>query len=495
MSSESEKKLLKTIEKKIPELEIISKAEELNPYKTANPIIDDGAMPMAVAKPSDVEQLRNLIKVANEDGFCIVPVSSGAPHLKGGLKCLLPHILVDLSAWKKIPMIDRRNRVCMVEPGVTYGELLSALEPYGMTLSMPLAPRATKSVLSAVLDREPSTLPNKQWDISDPLASTEFVFGTGDVFRTGAAGGPGSLEKQRAVGGAQKSPMGPSQTDFHRVLQGSQGSMGIVTWATLRTELKPTSQEPLLACDDELEKLIPFAYEVQRPWLGEHSFILDRNALAMLMTHESPQDFQVVRASLKKFTCLQNIAGFERLPKERVEYQKADIMEIAEKNRIELTKICGEVSAEALLKKALTPCGNRDWRHSLKGHCLSIFFLTTLDKTPNFIALFEKITHKYGGSFGTYIQPVVQNHACHIEFMVPFNHLNSNEIKQMKKLEEEAVNELSQAGAFFSRPYGSAEKLPFKKNPLYTQLLKKIKDIFDPNGIFNPTKFSLSEEV
>jgi FAD/FMN-containing dehydrogenase len=129
MSSESEKKLLKTIEKKIPELEIISKAEELNPYKTANPIIDDGAMPMAVAKPSDVEQLRNLIKVANEDGFCIVPVSSGAPHLKGGLKCLLPHILVDLSAWKKIPMIDRRNRVCMVEPGVTYGELLSPSSP------------------------------------------------------------------------------------------------------------------------------------------------------------------------------------------------------------------------------------------------------------------------------------------------------------------------------------------------------------------------------
>lgn len=495
MSSESEKSLLKTIERKIPNIGVSNKVEELNNYKTYNPLIDVTVPPIAIAKPADVEQLRKLIIAANEEGFCVVPVSSGAPHLKGGIKCSMPHILVDLSAWKRIPMIDRRNRVCMVEPGVTYGELLYALEPYGMTIPMPLAPRSTKSVLSAVLDREPSTLPNKQWDISDPLGSTEFIFGNGDVFRTGAGGGPGSLEKQRAVGGTQKSPMGPSQTDFHRVLQGAQGSMGIVTWATLRTELKPSIQDPLVACDDELEKIISFVYEVQRSWLGEHSFILDRNALAMLMTHESPNDFASLRESVKKFVCIQNIAGFERLPKERVEYQKADITETAQKNRIELGKTCGELPAEILLKKATTPCGNRNWRHSLKGHCLTIFFLSTLDKAPKFITSFEKLADKHTVIFGTYIQPVVQNHACHIEFMVPFNPMNKSEVSQMKKLEEEAVNELSTEGAFFSRPYGGAERLPFRKNPLYAELLKKIKGIFDPNGVLNPDKFCFSDEV
>ena len=55
---------------------------------------------------------------------------------------------------------------------MTYSQLLEALRPHGMTVSLPLAPRDTKSVIGAVIDREPSTWPNRQWDISDPVAST-----------------------------------------------------------------------------------------------------------------------------------------------------------------------------------------------------------------------------------------------------------------------------------------------------------------------------------
>ena len=128
-----------------------------------------------------------------------------------------------------------------------------------------------------MMDREPSTWPNKQWDVADPVASTEFLFGNGEFFRTGAAGGPGSLEKQRAVGGAQKSPIGPSQTDFHRVVQGSQGSMGIVTWITIRAEMKPSIEEPFLIGAEKIESLIPFVYEFNaRGSANTHSFSIAR---------------------------------------------------------------------------------------------------------------------------------------------------------------------------------------------------------------------------
>jgi len=446
-----------------------------------------------VARPAGVDQLQQLVQLANAHAWRLVPVSSAPPHGKGSLACADEHLLVDLSSWKEIQRVDRRNRVCLIEPGVTYPELLTALRPFGMTVPMPLAPRSTKSVAAAVMDREPSTWPNKQWDISDPVACTELIFGTGDLFRTGAAGGPGTLEQQRAVGGAQKSPMGPSQTEFQRVVQGAQGCLGIFTWITVRTELLPALEEPRLLGAEALDTIIPLVYEAERPSLGEHCFILDRSAAAMLMTYPAPQNFAATRKDLPPFLCLQNVAGFERLPRERVAYQLQDITEIASRHGLKLCSSLGPLSARDLLARATSPCGPRDWRHALRGHCLSIFFLTTLDRAPSFLELAKKAARDLPDpeSLGTYLQPIVQNHACHMELMFPYDPNNPTEVDRFRHFEEELVRELLEAGAFFSRPYGASERMAFASNPLNFAVLTKVKKIFDPNRVLHPGKFGL----
>ena len=43
-------------------------------------------------------------------------------------------------------------------------------------------------MLASVIDREPHIWPRMQWDMQDPVASTEFIYGTGELFRSGAAG-------------------------------------------------------------------------------------------------------------------------------------------------------------------------------------------------------------------------------------------------------------------------------------------------------------------
>ena len=478
----------------LPESSLGTAEDNPDMYALSNPLLENGNTPLMTASPGSPEELVGLVKKANEEKFGLVPVSSGAPHEKGGLSCNEPHVVVDLSNWKAIERPDRRNRVVTIEPGVTYDELLEILGQHGMTISMPLAPRSKKSVMAAVMDREPSTWPNRQWDHADPLGSTEFIFGTGDVFRTGAAGGPGSRAQQRKSGGAQKSPMGPSQTDFQRVVQGSQGSMGITTWVTLRTEIKPTIEKPRLLGSGDVEKLIPFVYQVQRPWIGEHSFILDKNAASALMTYDEKGKFDSVRDSLPGYICLQNIAGFDRLPQKRVDYQFADINEMADKAGLKMEESIGQVSAKSLLARATKSCGKRDWRHSVKGHSLKVIFMSTLDKTPVFINEMKEVCEKHGvdeNTLGIYLQPVLQNHACHIEFMVFYDPDNAAEIEKMKAVENEAVVNLTEKGAFFNRPYGKALDTAFKKNHLNYDILKKIKNIFDPNRVLNPGKFGL----
>ena len=217
------------------------------------------------------------------------------------------------------------------------------------------------------MDREPTTWPNKQWDGSDPVGSTEFIFGSGEHFRTGAGGGPGSLEAQRRAGGAQKFSSGPSHTDFHRVLQGAQGTMGIVTWASMRVELLPSLEEPRLIGAKSIEALIPYVYDVQRALLGEQSFILSRHALASLMASGDAARFASLCESLPAYVCLQNIAGFERLPEERVAYQQDDIAAHAAAHDLKLERGLGDVSARDLHARAGRSCGTRDWRTELRG--------------------------------------------------------------------------------------------------------------------------------
>ena len=98
------------------------------------------APPSEVVRPVDADALHALVREANGAGSALVVTSSGQTHFRDGLSCREPHRLVDLSTWKRIDLIDRRNRVCLIEPGVTYDEILAALAPHGMTIPMPLTP-------------------------------------------------------------------------------------------------------------------------------------------------------------------------------------------------------------------------------------------------------------------------------------------------------------------------------------------------------------------
>jgi FAD/FMN-containing dehydrogenase len=489
-------KFLEHLQKLIPAGTLSANQEERTAAARYG-IQQQGHLPTCILRPGNDEELGSIIQHANETGLNLTVTSSTGTHRRGGITNQNEHILLDLSHWKKIDLIDRRNRVCRVEPGVTYSELTAALAVYGMTIPMPLPPRDGKSVLAAVMDREPGTWANKQWDSSDPVCSTAFFFGSGERFRTGAAGGPGSIEQQRSSGGAQKHSGGPSQTDFHRVVQGSQGTMGIVTWITLRTEIMPSVQKAFLVGAERLEDLLEYIYAVQRGLLGEQSFVLNRSAAALLMSGESRTDFTDVRDSLPEYVCLQNIAGFERLGQERFAYHQQDIERIARKNDLQLAPAIGRLSAGALFDQATRSCGETDWRDSLTGACLSIILQSTLNRMPFLIEAFTEVATAFGISasdMGVYIQPMVQNHACHLELLVPFEPDSPQQVERMRQVEKEATVRLIASGSFFSRPYGSAADLVWEQNPTNTQLVRTIKRIFDPNHVLQRGKWFVETE-
>ena len=446
--------------------------------------------PQFVARPENVDEVQEIVKWANSTGTPLIPVSSGPPHFRGDTVPSLGGVVVDLSRMKRIIRINRRNRVAMVEPGVTFAELQIELKKEGMRLPMPLSPRRSKSVIGSCLEREPTMIPKYQWDISDPLLCTEVVFGTGDLFRTGEAAGPGSLEDQWASGQAQTNAMGPFQVDFFRLIQGSQGTMGILTWATVKCELLPQLQKTFLVASQKLEDLLDFTYKLLWARLGDELLILNNFNLATLLA-ENPDEIKSLRETLPPWVLMVCVAGYERLPEERVDYQEKDVMDTAQRFGVMPVTAIDGIQGVDILEALSTVSAEPYWKLRYKGGCHDIFFLTTLGKTPEFIACMDQMAAEAGHpgiDIGVYLQPQIQGRACHCEFNLSYDPANPKELEKVRKLFFDASKELMGMRGFFSRPYGPWAEMAYGRDGQSAMALRKVKGIFDPNNVMNPGK-------
>jgi hypothetical protein len=440
--------------------------------------------PKYVIWAKNKNQVQKIINLANSLSFSIIPVSSplGPRHHGDTIPRNSNSIILNLCKMKKVIDINKKNRVAMIEPGVTFGELIPRLHKKGLRILTPLHPRAFKSVLTASLEREPITIPRYMWDSSDPLLCTEVFFGTGDLFKTGTAAGPGSIKQQQKSGQAQINPMGPTQFSPFRVIQGAQGSIGIVTWVTLKLELLPSIQKVYHFQSESIEPLLDFQYELLKYRLCDELFILNNLNLACLI-EEDPTEILDLANKLNKWNLIFIISGRGKLASDKIVYLKGEIDDIIKTKELNFSKNRSELNDREILK-FLNQADRNPWRLRLNGGYQDIFFISDYGKITKFIDLVEK---QITNNLGIYIQPINQGTSYHCEFDMYYNPNDKEEIINVKnKFIKTSIN-LMNSGAFFNRPYGLWAKEVYQRHEDSTQkALKKVKKIFDPNNILNP---------
>jgi FAD/FMN-containing dehydrogenase len=447
--------------------------------------------PACVVKVKNLEEVQNLVKIANETQTPLIPVSSGAPHFRGDT---VPGtggaVIVDLSGMKRVIHISRKHRMVMFEPGVTFGELISAAAKEGLRLNIPLAPRRSKSVLGSLLEREPVVMPVYHWDISDPSGCFEITFGNGELFRTGAAAGSGTIEEQWTAGGSQKEAAGPSSSSWYRLIQGAQGTMGIVTWGTARCEILPKLEEPYFIGSSNLESITDALHWLVRLRLANECFVLNNiNSAALLAKNNN--EFQNLKSTLPPWVLFFNIAAYDYFPEERIKGQTEDMNGVTRKIGVEAVKTLGKIHADEFLKIAQQPSAEPYWKIRQYGACQDIFFITSYEKLDELIKTMHEEAGKIGfamTNIGIYLQPIVQGVNCHCEFNLFYDPQNAAETAKVKQLNVTATRSLMEKGAFFSRPYGENTSLIMNRDAATVAALKKVKQITDPKHIMNPGK-------
>lgn len=445
----------------------------------------DGA---PTVRPTGVEELAGLVNWARQERMPLWPRSSPTPRRHGFADD--SGLAVDLSSMKAIRMANRRNRVALFEAGVTFDDLAVALRPERLRPVMPLCPRVGKSALSSYLEREATILPAFQWDLSDPLLCLEVVYGTGDVFRTGSAAGPGDLEQQWSSGDMQKGPMGPGHADWMRIIQGGQGSIGIATWCSAKAEVLPTIETVHVVASDTLTPLVECAYRLLRRSAVDICFILDANAFVDLVGVTDRERASASRRA-RPWNLVVSVSGTDYLPRRRHDlYTRVLKREAREAGARIVDPPVGD--SESLLQLLRGPSPEPYWKERRLGASREVFFQTTLDAAGDFVPSFLDHAKRAGigrDRVGIYLQPQLAGRAAHLEFLLACE--NGTEQEAATGAFAEAVaTPLVAEGAFFSRPYG-AWAGPALANPASLDVLERAKSIFDPDRILAPGRLGL----
>ena len=447
-------------------------------------------MPLGIVRPRDEQQVEQWVRWANQNEIPLVPVSSpGGPRRRDDTAPTKPALIVDLSGMNRLLHADTRDAIAVIEPGLTFPEFDEQLRSHRLRSFKPLLPRRNKSVLATYLEREPMTAVRDHWDTSDPLATLSITFGTGDVFRTGTAAVPGTLKENLERGNRQMMSAGPIASDYTRLLSGSQGTLGIVSWASIYCEPIPAREEAFFYGSDDHAVVAELARRLALQQLPAHCFVLDRTQAAAALGGAGRVSEAAAAGSdaAPRWLAYVSISASPPSPDASMAWQLEQLDDLVSAVGARRIGDAEGFGAQTLARR-LHDLPATYYKDGPRGAHREVFCLSQLDRVQGLVDAVEPLlagARQAGIVAGTYVQPTIQGSSCHLEFTL-FHEPGST--SAAAALEQRMIETLAKAGGFVSRPYAGWSDVAFARDPNIVPYLRKVKDIFDPKHLLNPNR-------
>ncbi|BBA32546.1 4-cresol dehydrogenase [Methylocaldum marinum] len=179
--------------KLLGEENVLLQEAQLAPYmKIMMPKPEEEFAPSAALTATSVEQIQGVVKICNEHKIPIWTIATGHNF---GYGSAVPHhrgqVILDLKKMNKIIEVDPDLCTALVEPGVTYQQLVDYIREKGYKLWVdPPAPSAIVGPVGNTLDRGVGYTPYAEHFLFQ--CGLEVVLANGEVLRTAMGGVKGS---------------------------------------------------------------------------------------------------------------------------------------------------------------------------------------------------------------------------------------------------------------------------------------------------------------
>lgn len=164
---------------------VLTGEEDLIPYHDAYGFTPgDPHVPGGAVAPRDTDELRAVLRIANEHRLPLWPVSRGKNYGYGGAApCMAGTLVLDLGRMRAITDVDVARGVVVVEPGVGFFDLFDFLEREKIPLWASMPGNSLGSVLGNALEYGLGYGP--QGDRAASLVGMEVMLPDGALIRTG----------------------------------------------------------------------------------------------------------------------------------------------------------------------------------------------------------------------------------------------------------------------------------------------------------------------
>ena len=186
-------------------------------------------LPLAVALPETTAEVATLVRLAAKHRVPIVPRGAGS-GLSGGAAGIEGGLTIALTRMNRVLEIDRANLVVVTQPGILNAEMKKQVAAEGLFYAPDPASYEICSIGGNLGTNAGGLCCVKYGQTRDSVLGLEVVLADGRVIRTG--------------GRNVKDVAGYALT---HLFVGSQGTLGIITEATLRLHVAPPPRSTMLA--------------------------------------------------------------------------------------------------------------------------------------------------------------------------------------------------------------------------------------------------------
>ena len=224
--------------------------------------------PLAIALPRTTEEVATIVRLAREHGVAIVP-SGGRTGLAAGAVAAKGELVVSLARMRAMGAVDELGATVRVEAGAVTEAVHEHVKPHGLTWPVDFASKGSSTVGGNIATNAGGVKViryglTRQW-----VLGLEVVLPSGEIITPG-----GALEKNN------------SGLDLRQLFIGSEGTLGIVTAATLKLTRLPGELSVMLFAVSDLAGVLALFREARRgPFtLSAFEFFTDA-CLARLRRH------------------------------------------------------------------------------------------------------------------------------------------------------------------------------------------------------------------
>jgi alkyldihydroxyacetonephosphate synthase len=188
--------------------------------------LDRGQQPTKpdyIVHPGSAEEIAAILKIANTFRLPVIPWGGGSGS-QGGALSIYGGIMLDTKRLNKIIEIDEKSLTVTAQAGINGSQLEWALNERGLTLPHYPASANCATLGGYLAPRGSGTISTKYGKAEELVMRMQVVLPTGEIIRT-------PIVPKHAAG-----------LDYFHLFLGSEGTLGVITEATMQVDYLPETR-------------------------------------------------------------------------------------------------------------------------------------------------------------------------------------------------------------------------------------------------------------